>query len=111
MPHDIHGRHRPGITIDGFSPTVLVSTDDHTKLINRDAENQHPISAIEGLEARLTEIEESIPTEITIETVTGLPEKLDEIDDTTDDLDVKVENLMVKGEVITNSEINDILNG
>lgn len=32
---------------------VEVVTSDHTKLINRDVENQHPISAITNLNAEL----------------------------------------------------------
>lgn len=37
----------------GFSEFTEVTTDDHTKLINRDAENQHPISSITGLSEEL----------------------------------------------------------
>lgn len=39
-----------------FSDTNVVEivTSDHSKLINRDKENQHPIKAIEGLENSLT---------------------------------------------------------
>lgn len=37
----------------GFSEVTEVTTDDHRKLINRDAENQHPISSITGLSEEL----------------------------------------------------------
>ena len=38
------------------SGQIQVSTDDHTKLRNRDVDNQHPINAIEGLQEELLSI-------------------------------------------------------
>lgn len=32
------------------------STNDHTKLLNRDADDQHPIKAITGLQSKLNTI-------------------------------------------------------
>lgn len=37
----------------GIGSAVVVGIDDHTKLRNRDAEDQHPISAITKLKATL----------------------------------------------------------
>ena len=39
-----------------FGMNEVVIIGDHTKLANRDAEDQHPISAITGLEEALSQI-------------------------------------------------------
>lgn len=41
------------VDFDSFSVTEIV-TSDHTKLINRDADKQHPIKAIDGLQTELS---------------------------------------------------------
>jgi hypothetical protein len=40
--------------------TVVKGSNDHTKLTNRDADDQHPISSITGLEKALDELKNSI---------------------------------------------------
>lgn len=57
---DIEGGHRLTVTRGGEVQTMDVmdgggtsGTVDHRELTNRDAENQHPISAITGLEEAL----------------------------------------------------------
>lgn len=37
----------------GFAPTTEVTTDDHSKLKNRDQSDQHPINAVTNLEKQL----------------------------------------------------------
>ena len=43
-----------------ISPEGTIGTDDHTQLVNRNAENQHTISSIIGLSGALGIIEEAI---------------------------------------------------
>lgn len=40
--------------------TAIIGEVDHTKLINRDAPDQHPIEAITNLSARLEKIDGSV---------------------------------------------------
>lgn len=41
------------MNVDIASYDIVTSTNDHSQLINRDAANQHPISAITGLQTTL----------------------------------------------------------
>ena len=45
--------------------TLKLSTNKHNELINRDLPNQHPISAIEGLQEEITKINLSIKNNAT----------------------------------------------
>ncbi len=40
---------------DGFDTVVRVPERDHSKLVNRDMEDAHPIKAITNLQAELTQ--------------------------------------------------------
>lgn len=45
----------------GFDNMSVVTASDHNVLVNRDMPNQHPISAIVGLESELSGKLEAIP--------------------------------------------------
>lgn len=93
---DIEGGHRLTVerggevqTMDVMDGNATSGTIDHRELTNRDAENQHPMSAIEGLEAAL---EEKQP-------------KGDYILNTVADL----VNYYTKSEVYTQAEVNELV--
>lgn len=55
----------------GFGETELVHTSDHRELTHRDANDQHPMSAITGLGAALDAKQDALASGVSIKTVNG----------------------------------------
>ena len=116
-------------TVKEVEVPVEVVEKNHDNLENRDKPNQHPISAISGLEDRFTDVKiQFVKVENQLSTVkdqfTDVEKQFSEVDSQFDEVEEQVdtvENELIKvktkletnmsaGEALTNLEIYNILN-
>lgn len=79
---------------------VIELENDHSKLINRDLPDQHPIGAISGLQDSLSTLNASVG---------GSEASIAEINSDIEEITVTLEK-KIEGEAMTNADIADIWN-
>lgn len=123
-PHECHPPRPP----HEFDPVVEVMERDHNKLENRDEANQHPISAISGLQDKLDLIAKSFElqqqeNQLLKERIQMFQEKIQSLENEVKALEEEIEDLQNNGSggsstddptidednIATDEEVDDML--